>query len=934
MPADVCNWVGATLADRYRIIAKLGEGGMGFVYKARDSRLDAEVVVKVPRPSMLEDPGFAGRFAREIRSLVRLEHPHIVRVTDVGEYNGLPFAVMQFLPGGSLRDRQPRGDRPLPPGDLRAWLESVAGALDFIHARQYVHRDVKPDNILFDAAGHAFLSDFGIAKAVADGAVAVTKSAALTGAGMVLGTPHYMAPELIMGKPYDGRVDQYALAVMVYEFLTGSCPFDGPNAAAIFVLHTTEAAPPLTQLRPGVPPALAAAVARGLAKDPAQRFACCADFGRAVQDAVPVSRPVPTTAAVPAASAAATNRTQPLATPASGEAAPQRVACPSCGKECKVRPELLGQRVRCPRCKQAMELPARMPTVPVARTASEAETTPPVAAQAGTQQAPRAEAPPGEEPPDVPPRKRPWLLLGAAAAVVLAVAGGGGTLLWLYLAPPELPAKQLPTQLAAGRPPAAEPPPDERPAQKKAPVTKGPEKKAPEKKPVLRVVLEGRLVTVRGGERRTIRVTIRRQNVPAPVDVDLSGLPPKVSVQPRASCTLTENENEATFDLVAEDDADSDRRSVRVQATAGDTKDHADFTLTVTPLTFAIVPSQPGGLRIRQGQGQAFEVRVDRSGGYQGRVALRIQAPLPPGVTATSSDIIVAAGEASGTIQLSASREASVGTSEIRVRGEALDRKLNAAPLQRVALRVAEYAGKLQRFDGHTGTVTCLSFAPDGRRFVSGGADKMVRVWDVDKGRIWSGSGHTDAVTCVAFAPDGPYVLSGSKDSTVRVWDANTGDEVRLLQTGTKKEIGMVYITASGKQLHAWTVSRGKLVWEVGSWKPVKLPSSVQPPEPAYEQRDQLKRNLMSPGLNPLARASGHQGRIFDAAYAGNANRVLSGGEDRTARVWDKQGKRQLWCFEEHKGAVTSVACAPREPLALSGDQEGVIWSWKFPTEP
>src|SRR5215470_9360133 len=122
MLTDAVNWVGATLDGRYRVAARLGEGGMGFVYKARDSRLDADVVIKVPRPSMLEDPTFADRFAREIRSLVRLEHPHIVRVSDVGTHDGLPFAVMQFLPGGSLRDRQRRGPdgRPVPmaPADL------------------------------------------------------------------------------------------------------------------------------------------------------------------------------------------------------------------------------------------------------------------------------------------------------------------------------------------------------------------------------------------------------------------------------------------------------------------------------------------------------------------------------------------------------------------------------------------------------------------------------------------------------------------------------------------------------------------------------------------------------------------------------------------------------------------------------------------------
>src|SRR5262249_46080616 len=161
--------------------------------------IEADVVVKVPRQAMMEDPEFAGRFTREIRSLVQLSHPHIVKVTDVGEWEGSPFAVMQFLPGGSLEDRRPigAGGHPLPcePKEVPGWLGAVAGALDYVHAQGYVHRDVKPANILFDGDGHAFLSDFGVAKVLSSSAAAGGSRTAMTGAGMVLGTPEYMAPE-------------------------------------------------------------------------------------------------------------------------------------------------------------------------------------------------------------------------------------------------------------------------------------------------------------------------------------------------------------------------------------------------------------------------------------------------------------------------------------------------------------------------------------------------------------------------------------------------------------------------------------------------------------------------------------------------------------------------------------------------------------------
>src|SRR4051812_35248815 len=162
MTTELGGWVGQVLAGgRYRVTARLGSGGMAHVYRAADLKLGCDVVVKVPRRSLLDDPDFAARFAREIRSLARLNHPHVVKATDVGGHAGLPFAVLQYLPGGSLRDRQKRAGGkervPLTVAQVGAWLEETAAALDYIHGQGYVHRDVKPENILFDAHGHAYL---------------------------------------------------------------------------------------------------------------------------------------------------------------------------------------------------------------------------------------------------------------------------------------------------------------------------------------------------------------------------------------------------------------------------------------------------------------------------------------------------------------------------------------------------------------------------------------------------------------------------------------------------------------------------------------------------------------------------------------------------------------------------------------------------------
>lgn len=346
MTTDTVSWIGQALAGgRYMVRSKLGEGGMGSVYLAHDHNIDSEVVVKVPRRNMLDDPEFAGRFAAEIRSLVQLTHPQIVKVSDVGDRDGLPFAVMQYLSGGSLRDKQRRGPDgkalPMPPESLMEWLEAVAAALDFIHRKSYIHRDVKPDNILFDGEGHAFLSDFGITKLLAG--KRDRKPSVQTGAGMMLGTPEYMAPELIMGDIYDGRVDQYALAVVVYETLSGRCPFEGATATALVVQHATATPPPLESLYPSLPHGVGAALRKAMTKEPANRFPDCASFARVVLDAL---------------------RTSQRPTSPRSKA---RLACPACHKTYAVAVDPPGRKHLCPSCGKPLQAVADPTTTFLAR---------------------------------------------------------------------------------------------------------------------------------------------------------------------------------------------------------------------------------------------------------------------------------------------------------------------------------------------------------------------------------------------------------------------------------------------------------------------------------------------------------------------------------------------------------------------------------------
>ncbi|MGH9151457.1 MAG: serine/threonine-protein kinase, partial [Acidimicrobiales bacterium] len=248
------------LRGRYRLGPLLGRGGMAEVYEGHDERLDRPVAVKVLRAEMAADPGVRERFEVEGRSAARLAHPNVVAVFDTGEEQGTPYLVMERLPGDTLADRM--ADGPVDQEWLRAVAADVLAALGAAHAAGLVHRDVKPGNILMAADGRAKVADFGIAKSL-------EVAGDLTGTGLLVGTPAYLAPERLDGRPATERSDLYSLGVVLYEALAGAKPFtaETPLAMAGAVLNDVPA--PLAELRPGVAPDLAAAVERAMARDPA-----------------------------------------------------------------------------------------------------------------------------------------------------------------------------------------------------------------------------------------------------------------------------------------------------------------------------------------------------------------------------------------------------------------------------------------------------------------------------------------------------------------------------------------------------------------------------------------------------------------------------------------------------------------------------------------
>jgi serine/threonine-protein kinase len=254
------------LAGRFRIERELGGGGMSQVFLAEEVALGRQVVLKVLPPELAQVLS-PDRFTREVRVAARLQHPHIVPLLAAGEADGLVFYTMPLVDGESLRAKLER-EGALPMGEAVRLLRDVADALAGAHSQGVVHRDIKPDNILI-TQGHAVVTDFGIAKAFTEAGA----SDGLTGTGIVLGTPSYMAPEQASADPHvDHRADLYSLGVVAYEMLAGQPPFAGTSVQAIIAAHVTRPPRPLNEVRPSVPAPLAALVMRLLEKQPPDRI--------------------------------------------------------------------------------------------------------------------------------------------------------------------------------------------------------------------------------------------------------------------------------------------------------------------------------------------------------------------------------------------------------------------------------------------------------------------------------------------------------------------------------------------------------------------------------------------------------------------------------------------------------------------------------------
>ncbi len=879
---------------RYEIVRQLGQGGMGTVYLAHDPRMQRQVAIKVLPQLLLHDPAFRTRFENEASTMARITDDAIVTAYDYGEWEGQPYLVMQYMPGGSLADKLTQG--PMSLQATKSIVSRLAPALDLAHSLGIIHRDLKPGNILFDHLDRAGIADFGIAKVMQN-----TQS--LTRSGTTIGTPEYMSPEQFSADDIDGRSDQYALGIIIFQMLTGKVPFQGDTWPRLLHKHLMDPVPNVGKLMADFPAGLQEFFEKCLAKKPEQRFDSVAALAQSFRELgmEPERRP-PT-----AEQEAATIIEMPTRLPNTDTAPHQRRSEPVAAKKSRL-PVWIG---------------AGLAAI--------------LAGVAG------------------------WFLLNgnnatptatptseSAVEVVAEITNTDIPPTVTEVIPTEVPATEAPTNTAV--PPTAVPEPT---AEIDEEV---------ELAPMAATVLNGSLPDTAGpislDNISEIREVVRwgkggTNNIaldPAGITLAVAG---EIGIwlydyPSFDELGFIETSRGRVLGLDWSPDGAKlayglNNRELHVQ----------DVIRNEVLVSFegheggvGHVAWSPDGTRLVSSsfddtariwnaetgeQLQLLDVHEDwvtaaewsPDGSQLATVSLDSNVRIWDTATWELSQTPVSLGEdlddvdwsPDGTRLAIANRDDSVNVFDVA--SNALDFNLN----------------------GHGVAVSSVAWSPDGNFLVSGGGDNEVRVWDVQRGVPHQVlAGHADWVENTIWSVDGTQVISVAQDATVIAWDPNTGNRIDTLEDHTRAVRNIAWspdgsafaVVPEDESVEIWNPAQAQLLYATNhhSGDTQVLAWSPDGAQYVVGSKDKTLTILNALSGEVVHTLSGHDNWVTAIAWSPDGSKVASGSWNGEVFVWDAATGAQVQTLAGLAETTNAVVWSPDSTRVAAAGREGVIHIW------